>query len=70
MFRVLNLDLVGLDNAWRASIEPNDENVALQAIEFINKLHKTVCLERAQFVLEPMERANALDLADLCGFSA
>jgi hypothetical protein len=42
VFRVLNLDLVGIDNAWRAAVEPNDEGVALQAIEFLNKLHKTV----------------------------
>lgn len=45
VFRVLNLDLVGLDNAWRAAIEPNDESVAMQAIEFINKLHKTVMID-------------------------
>jgi hypothetical protein len=42
VFRVLNPELVGIDNAWRAAIEPKDDGVAMQAIEFLNKLHKTV----------------------------
>lgn len=42
VFRVLNFDLVGIDNAWRAAVEPKDDSVAMQAIEFLNKLHKTV----------------------------
>jgi len=47
-YRVLSLDLVGLDNAWRAAIEPNNESVAMQAIDFLNKLHKSVSTPSVQ----------------------
>lgn len=56
VFRVLNFDLVGIDNAWRAAVEPKDDSVAMQAIEFLNKLHKTTSAELLPKLGELRER--------------
>ncbi len=67
---MLNFDLIGLNEAWRAALEPIDEAVSLQAIAFLNKLHKQVSPEMQGRLGEFRENYLTACMTRLCSAAA